>query len=365
MNIACITFHNSSNYGAVLQTYALQQVVRSMGHNYTILDYSNSEKLKHDSLIGRNKELSTFHYMYKLVSIPFNYIKKAKFIAFSDNYLCLSAKKYLTHADLQADGDKYDRYICGSDQVWNGEMVRYDSAYYLSFVKERNKKLSYAASFGRVELTTKDYTFYREQLKNIDKISVREKSGQDIVKECIGRIPELVLDPTLLLTPDEWSKLIPSKQDSKKYILTYCLSNNREMQNFITRLSRQTGLKVIGIARGIIPMLKENAYTIASPQEFVSLFANASYVVTDSFHGTAFSTNFNKSFFSFVKGDKYSATNSRITDFLTATNLVERIYTDAPQGKINTMPVDFSNANNYLKKRRQQSLKYLKDSIEK
>ena len=361
MKIACLTFHNSSNYGAVLQTYALQETVKALGHDYIILNYSNAEKLKFDSLCKWNKEMSLFNYLYKLLSLPYTWTRKRKFIYFSNQYLNVSLK-YKTLLDLINIGGLYDVYICGSDQVWNASMVRNDPAYFLSFV-EKKKKISYAASFGSSMFSMQDELFYKENINNIDCISVREQTGVVLVKKYSNREALLVLDPTLLLNRNVWGKLITENKRGR-YILTYRLSKNIEMQKFVQRLQCQTGLKVIGISRGIVPMLRENSYEIPSPQEFVTLFAHATYVVTDSFHGTAFSVNFNKIFFSFIKGNRGDSTNSRLADFLECMSLKDRLFTVCPEREINLDRPDFTGCNACMEQWRKDSISFLESSIE-
>ncbi len=362
MKIACITFHNSSNYGAVLQTYALKEYMTSLGHEYQIINYSNPEKLKFDSIFGRNKDLNFGGYLYKLISFPYNAYVKKKFILFSNKYLNIT-RMYHTHEELKTLNGEYDYFICGSDQVWNASMVRYDSAYFLSFVYNKAQKFSYAASFGKNTIAEKDVNFYSKMLSEIDRISVREKSGLNIVKKCSNKEAQVVLDPTLLLTSNQWGEIAVIPNVSKPYILAYVLRHDKVVQSFLDKLKKQTGMKVIYISRGFVSMLRDGATAIPSPEEWVGLFLNASYVVTTSFHGTAFSVNFNKPFFSFIQGDVNTDTNSRIVDFLESVELDNRIYTNSSDEKIDLIVPNFEKANKKLAKYRNESKQYIKDSL--
>ncbi len=363
--VACLTFHNSSNYGSALQAFALQQKVKMLGFDYDIIDYSNPEKLKYDSLFGKNTELSTRSYIVKVFSLVYNYVKKRKFVAFSNKYLNVLSPQFISNTDLKAISDRYDYFICGSDQIWNATMIRFDSSYFLDFVSHEDKKIAYAASFGRNSLTKVDKDFYEKNLKNFSKISVRESSAQNIVADCAGIEAELVLDPTLLMTIAEWRNVTDEISSIERpYILTYCLSPNSEMQKFISKLKKQTGLKVIGISRGLRPMYSEKATALPSPLEFVKLFLNASFVVTNSFHGTAFSTNFNRNLFSFIKGNRYDSTNSRIADFLEMVGLEKRLMTVCPEGDIEITLPDFTNTNAVLDNKRENSIKFLESSLD-
>lgn len=361
MKIGCLTFHNSSNYGAVLQTYALQYAVKKMGYEYLILDYSNQEKKKFDSLLGKNDYLTTKAYLLKLFSLPYNLYKKHKFKRFSARYLNLSSR-CKTRKDLLLIGNECDAYLCGSDQIWNLEMIRYDSAYFLDFVNVSKKRIAYAASCGISIISDKQKEFYQKYLPILDYISCREKAGLKIVGHCSQKKAKLVLDPTLLLTKDDWKNICFERVKDEKYILVYQLSKNEQMECFIERIKRQTGLKIIRISRNMFQMFRDCAFYIPSPEGFVDLFMHASYIVTNSFHGTAFSVNFNKCFFSFIRGNEEDRTNSRIAGFLETVGLKKRLYTDCP-AVLDMISPCFDQSNRILSELREDSINYLQKSI--
>ncbi|MBI9107210.1 MAG: polysaccharide pyruvyl transferase family protein [Spirochaetales bacterium] len=363
MKVACITFHDSLNYGAVLQTYGLQTKIKSLGVEYKIIDYSTSEKRKFDSILGRNKELSSKRYLLKVLTSPYKIVKKIKFAIFTNRYLDITCKKIKNSYELKRLEDRFDYFICGSDQVWNLKMIRYDSAYFLSFISKKEKKISYASSIGRTDYDDEDVKTIKKYLEDFEKISVREKSGVEFLSDFCEKQAKLVLDPTLLLSKKEWADLkFDSKKNHTSYILTYCLSYNDDLRKFITNLQNKVNMPVIGISSNLVMMFREKTYAQPSPKEFVHLFLNATYVVTNSFHGTAFSVNFNKPFFSFVKGDLYSETNSRIVDFLEMVNLKKHLYNKCPDDIDITYP-DFSEANEIIEKKRLESILFLKESI--
>ncbi len=364
MRIACLTFHNSSNYGSALQAYALQETVLSLGHGYTIIDYSTPEKSKFDSLLGRNKEMSSLGYAVKIFSLPYNLYKKNKFSKFRKNHLNISNKKSLTIDDLEKLNDEFDYFICGSDQIWNAHMVRFDPAYFLSFVKNPNRKIAYAASFGISNPPENELSFYKKHLDSFNKISVRERTGAQIVFDATGKQSSVVLDPSLLLDKEKWAQIAENSRRVKHpYILTYCFSPKKNLQSFVHKLSKETGLPVIRISTQMLDMILKKAYAIPSPIDFIRLFLDASYIVTNSFHGTAFSTNLNKNFFSVVEGNKSTRTNSRIFDFLDLVQLKERIIYKDQEGPLPLNPLDFKNTNNILDEERRKSIEFLRSSI--
>jgi len=364
MKIACLTFHNSTNYGSVLQVYALQEVIKNMGHEYEIINYTNFEKRKYDSIFGRNKDLKWKNYLIKLTSAPYKIIKLLKFKNFSNKYLNVSSYKNTNLEELEANSFIYDFIICGSDQIWNLDMIRFDSSYFLSFVKESNKKIAYAASIGKTQLTDKEETFFKDNLLGFNKISVREKNAANTIFRIKKQKVELVLDPTLLLTPKKWFELAKfCKILPFKYILLYSVSLHPDVNKFIKKLMKKTGFKLVVIPHHFTDLINNKKIRIPSPLEFVSLFINATYVVTTSFHGTAFSCNLNKTFFTFIKGSRYSSTNSRIADLLDMLHLENRLYDSYNSNEIDLTPPSFEIANAVLSRFRESSIEFLNKCI--
>lgn len=361
MKIACLTFHNSTNYGTVLQAYALQTICERLGFSYRIIDYSNPQKKKFDSLLKKNKEMSLFSYLFKLISFPISFYKKAKFLAFTKNYLKTTCP-YNTSESLSELNRDYDAFLCGSDQIWNLDMVRFDSSYFLSFVNKDKKKVAYAASIGNIKNDTNYESIYKMYLPHFTKIAVREKSAATYLNAFSVVDVSVVLDPTLLLSKEDWCKIAVRPKQQEGYILVYVLSYDKKIVDFIKKLSSQTGLDVIYIYRNIGAMVREGAACIASPLEWLGLFKEASFVVTNSFHGTAFSVNFNKTFFSFTKGGANNAENSRLYDFLEMVGLQRRLNIKAI-GNIDLAPPNYSHVNKIIMEKRLESINFLRDAL--
>lgn len=356
MKVSCLTFHDSSNYGTVLQAYALQTVVTRMGHDYEIINYSNAEKRKHDTLLGRNRELSLPFYLYKLLNVPQNFCKQLKFQRFRQNYLHTTPRFY-SFEELRQYAAYRDAIMVGSDQVWNYWMIRMDPAYFLKFT-DPAKKIAYAASIGISKVTAEEEKFYQEMLSDFDRIAVREQTAAQLIGEMTSKHAQVVLDPTLLLTREDW-KTIAAPSLKKPYIFAYILEHNPPAQAFLKKLQKQTGLPVRYVSRGIISALRDGATRIPSPQEWISQMLYAKYVVTSSFHGTAFATNFHKTFFTLIEGD---ATQSRQVDFLRSTGLESRL-NPSFSGEISLETPDFSMADKFLKEKRIEAETYLKKSL--
>lgn len=357
MKVSCLTFHDSTNYGTVLQAYALQTVVTGMGHEYEIINYSTPEKRKHDTVFGYNRELSFPFYLYKLANAPQNLYKTHLFRQFTQQYLKVTPRFY-TMDQLREYAVGRDVILAGSDQVWNSEMVREDPAYFLKFT-EPKKRAAYAASLGISTISAHQRGFYQEMLSDFERISVREPTGAQLIRETTGKTAQVVLDPTLLLTKEEWIQIC-LLSPAKPYIFAYILEHNPEAQVFLRKLQRQTGLPVRYVTRGYVSALRDGATWLPSPREWVTYLMNAAYVVTSSFHGTAFSVNFQKTFFTFVNRD---STNSRQTDFLRTMGLYGRLNPDCAE-EISLLSPDFQQAEAALKEQRIVSKAWLREALE-
>jgi hypothetical protein len=339
--IGILTFSQANNFGAVLQAYALAQTLRSLGHQANVLNY------RHNDLEALKRRLS---YIKHLLLTPRRFYVEQKFKSFRKKYLKLETKIY---KDAIAALEKnYDLFITGSDQVWNTDITTYDQTYLLDFVKDKNKKFSYAASFGKECLTQKEAELYKPLLSDFKALSVRERQGADIIKKLTGRDAAINLDPTFLLNKKQWEEIaILPKEDN--YVLMYLFYQPAETISFAQKLSAKKGLKLIGIRKGI----KEH-YALPTPREFIGYFLKAKYVITNSFHGTAFSINFNKEFFIDLLPPP-SKVNSRLEHILKLTGLESRLISNI-QANGETI-TDWTNVNKILDCEREKSLNYLKE----
>ena len=316
--IGILTFHDTFNYGASLQCYALQKKLNELGAKTEVVDYKCP---------WFNKRYSPFYIqektikklLYMLAALPMNIILKNKKNEFQKKFLPLS-KEY-TPKTISSANDEYDGFITGSDQVWNWDLTKFDKTYFLDFVREDKKKVSYAASIGLKEIEEGKKEFYKTQLSSYDLISVREESAANIVQDLTGNTPELVCDPVFLLKKEDWAK-VAAPVEEKGYILLYSI-NRTKAYAYAQSLAKEQNKKIVYLAAP----LKQQGVFIAKreegPAEFVSWFRNADLVVTDSFHGTAFSLLFNKQFVSLI--DSKNTRNSRIVDLLDKLDLSDRI----------------------------------------
>ena len=352
--VGTITFHRADNYGAVLQAFALQKAILSLGYDTQIIDYDAREISKPYDVVDKRSCRSCIK---SLLVYKERQSKKRLFDEFRKNKLLLSTpvkKDELVHTAKQ-----YDKLITGSDQVWNYKLTASDGAYFLDFVEESHKKISYAASFGIAEIPNDKLPWYERNLADFTHISVREKTGAELVKNIIGRYAENDVDPVFLLQAMQWKKILPAIPTEKRFIFMYMC--DEATTQLAKRFADENNMELVNLVydKSILhPKLNVgNCRMDLSPEEFLSYIYHAALVVTGSFHATAFSIIFNKKFVVKVPDQ----VGSRITDLLDRTGLQERILTkDLDTEK----DIDWDSVNAILDNARMASLHNLKESIE-
>ena len=363
MDIKVITRHAPSNYGSLLQSIATITILEHLGHTCEIIDYIRDDEhgLKAVTTSLNGKQGWNGNPLKKLAYIALRYPeeKKAelKFSRMRKKYLKLTGR-CRTHEDLRLlDADVF---MTGSDQVWGPTLNgRYDEAYFLSFVTGK-PRTAYAASFGRTDFTPQILAEYKKLLSTYSDIAVRENSAVDLLTQmgipCAGQ----VLDPTLLLTGEEWSKRIKRNIEGK-YVLVYQLHNNPVLTDYALRFARHTGLPLYRISPTFHQIRRGGKFVyLPDLDEFLSYIKNCTYFLTDSFHGTAFALNFNKQFIEILPNNK---TGSRNQSILQLTGLTDRILTDFSDFSMADKVIEYTLVNNILAKERQKSIAILKSLL--
>lgn len=366
--IDIITLHRTVNYGSVLQAYATQQVLMKMGYDVEIIDYY-PERLHMNGMLKRIKNKSKYfkksfvlRNIARLVIFP-SYLKRFfVFKKFVKENLKLTPITYMTEQDLEKNIPIADVYCTGSDQVWNvGWNEKIDYPFFLKFVPDNKKCIAYSASFGKSKLEDWEKNETKELLQKYKYIAMREKSGVEILTELGINNGIQVLDPTLLLDKNDWKDLISSKYEGKKYIFMYNINHNKKLDEYARRLAKKKNLKLIYVSYNYHDCLKPGRLKCNTKAEnFLSLIANAEYVLTDSFHCTAYSINFNKNLL-VAYPEKFS---TRLASIVELTGLNNRVIDDYNNLEICERKIDYERANKILETERKKSLEYLKKSIE-
>ena len=297
MKIGIITFHFVNNYGGVLQAYALYKTMSNYGE-VEIVDYRNNFICMTDLIrvLPITSNIQEIRSGISTISDRRNRLKKFK--EFVDQNMILSSCRYYSDVDLMRKPQDYDLVICGSDQIWNPYLtLGIKKAYFCQWAKN-TRIIAYAPSFGTSKLLPIHRNTIKKYLKNIDKISVREKEGKYLI-DGMGYKSEVMVDPCLLLSKEKWMELLPEQNKNvPKYILVYMMQNDKKIYESIGRIKQKTGYKVIEISRyGFKSSNVDELAIDVGPIEFLDYINNAEIVITNSYHGFIFSMLFEKKLF--------------------------------------------------------------------
>ncbi|CAB1243288.1 putative Polysaccharide pyruvyl transferase [Ruminococcaceae bacterium BL-6] len=373
MKAGILTFHRANNFGAVLQAYALQQTIKKFSWDCDIIDYTREkykdvfiwQKNKIKNFLNNRKDKQPYTYqefIHLMLGEQYFYRENGKqFADFRNKYMQMSqpvVKKTISQLNNQ-----YDLFIAGSDQIWNPGRINIELTYMLDFVSEPNKKGSYAASFGVTEIPQNYLNTYKRVFEDIKYLSVREQAGADIIWKLTGRTAEVVLDPTFLLSPTEWDKISESS-DSKNYIIVYQLGEYSEtLMNFAHTLSHKTGFPIRLILTRKCRYKADEYCKHMGPGQWLTQIKNARYIVTNSFHGVAFSIIYNKNFFVEITEERLRASMaSRIKDLLEMFHLENRLIKHGVNEYWN-IPIDYQRVNQRLTQKQTESKSYLKNML--
>lgn len=384
--VGIVSCYFKNNYGSMLQAYATQKFLDLNNiSNETIVVDNNSDfkkgklkyylsqifnfsfikskfgmiKLKFDKKLNRklNKNINARNKKYS------EFRKEFRFSESCNNYSELSQLARKNYTDI----------IVGSDQLWLPVNVVSDY-YTLNWVPDDINKISYSTSFGVSKIPKKYEKMYNSFLNRINYLSVREESGVKIVNNISRNKAELVCDPTILLTKEDWEKIgTKNRLIKEKYILCYFLGNNLEHRKFAERLREKTGCKIVSLNHADEYVKYSDVFCDYSPfdigpREWINLMKNAEYICTDSFHGTVFSILFNKIFFDFRRHSNKNKnnTNSRIDSLLDVAGISnERILNGNEEIEdVLKYEIDYMSVNKNMKKFREKSQKWLLDAIE-
>lgn len=384
MKIGIITFWESTdNYGQVLQAYALQQILKNMGHEPFLIRYSlkASQGLSNESSKFR-KVLKCFA-IYPIIktiirkrknkkdNIYRNFIEKKnivrKFPEFREKYITRSELVYNSIDEIRANPPQADCYITGSDQVWTMLLSnKNNNAYFLDFGNQAIKRLAYAASFARHEYPQQLIPLLKEQLTKFNAISVREDEGV-ILCNLAGRNDVIkTLDPTFLLNKGNYLDLAKNVPICHSYIFIYSI-NIRDAKELawdkVCKYAYNRGLKLITTtSSGFLPgreILTETEYVYATIPEWIAYINNAEYVLTTSFHGIAFCIILNKPFIYFPLEGPGSKGNGRVLSLLKEIELTDRIYSGVNLSMILESKINWTKVNQSIEKLKMKSMDFL------
>lgn len=372
--VGILTFHAALNYGSVLQAQATQAVISRLGYDAELIDYRLPVMDRYDSVY-----CARGHHGWKGRALRALYpLKKRerterirKFEAYEKEHLVMSDRRYSSPRELEEIREAYDVFVSGSDQIWSEGVPEIKLSeegairgYFLAFTDR--KKISYASCTAAMK--EEALRAYQKELERYAFLSAREKKGADAIEKILGRKVELVLDPSLLLTKEDWAAFAGSERlVEEPYLLLYslrCGRVQRSWMNAIKAFNKSRKLKVVVIAPYFeLPMPGALNMLASGPEEFLNLFRYAEVVFTDTFHGTAFAVNFNRPVYSI--GNKYWKEDVRKSFLLQSLGMEDRLIGDeADITAVEDYHYDYSRVNRVLEEKREASLAYLKAALE-
>ena len=358
--IGIITFHNSINYGAVMQTYGLQEYLKKSGYEVEVIDYMNKKIEKELNSYTSIKINSPKSLVRRVVKNIYRKRKAKVFQKFNLKNLNLSNERNIHIKNINQLRDRYDVMITGSDQVWNLNLTGNDKTYFLDFAKDTTIKIGYAVSVGDVSKISLDNVL--SEIKKFSAISIREKTFLEYAKSNYNISATLCADPTILAGKEYFDRISSKKLVNVKYIFCFLMENKPEINQVAKQLSKEYGYKIIDNKSSV------DFFMHCKPEDFLSCIKNAEYVLTDSFHGTVFSVLFQKKFVS-DKYDSQGKIKSRVLDLLTIIGLDKNFIgislknKDAiKDGLLNE--IDYRDVNNKLKIFSNLSGEWLIEAIE-
>ena len=385
---AIVSCYFQPNYGSMLQALATQMALDELGYdNETIcIDGLNREirtakiryfaraSLTSDILLSKAGRAMA-RMRRKFSRGTYTQMMQARLQAFSDfqtGHFRMS-ESYGSRAELtQACAEKYSAVLVGSDQLWLPANIAADY-YTLSFVPDSVNTIAYATSFGQSQLPRASERAAMKFLSCIRHIGVREKSGQKIVAKLTGRRVPVVADPTLLFDGREWMRV---QQEAPlfegEYIFCYFLGNNPRHREFASRLSAETGCRIVALQHVDEYVRSDEDYAdetpwAVGPGDFLNLIRNAQWVLTDSYHCTAFSMQYERKFFTFRRYHRKTkqSTNSRLDTLLAQCGVTERLLSGEEEISACTgLEIDFADVHSRIARLREYSWKYLTDALE-
>ncbi|MDO5852426.1 MAG: polysaccharide pyruvyl transferase family protein [Methanobacteriaceae archaeon] len=352
--IGIITFHRATNYGAVLQGFALQKKLEQIKYQSEIIDYRNEY---FERIYGIQKDFNTNNPLKKIVYfLCKNYFfiqKKIKFRKFIKENICISNKIY--KSEINTLNSRYDYFITGSDQVFNLDLTQNDLTYYLDFCDD-NKRFSYAASFGHKKILDEEMSDYKKLLSTFSKLSIRENDTSKLINEKLNLNTRVDIDPTLLFSRKQWDDLLNLKKCClEEGIFYYKVAEPVKLTKYVSEFSEHNNKFVVEINSNLRKSSKEFIIKrTLGPKEFVEMIKKSEYVATTSFHATVFALLYHKKLILELK-DINGKINNRVINLLNSVGIVDLDV----ENVVLLNNINWDRVDEKLKYEREKSISYL------
>lgn len=364
MRIGTISYNiycNFTNYGSALQTWALHQAIKKIGHTPVLVDYC-------PDVLSKMNPLNPFENMWdkddesrKMVELSMpaireNYNKFNRF--YCDRFVRTNQKYTSQNINNIVNDESIDGFVCGSDTIFCPDEFGFDDGYYANYESMKGKAVSYAASFGDPHFTDESYGLLDERIKNFKALGIRENQMIPYLKNKTDIPVKRVLDPTLLLDGKEYEEIISERTRKKDYLLIYSRRYTPKMEKYAEKLANENGWEIIDISLRAIN--SESGHIMAydaGVEEFLGLVKNAKFIVTNSFHGMIFSVQFKKQFVVFSR----EQCDNKIDEMLSLFGLRDRMLFT---GDEKYLDIDYDHVHCNIENARNESMKFLEEEIE-
>lgn len=367
-SVGIITMHGVRNYGSFMQAYATQQSIEKLGYRAEIIDYCYPNELhgfRKPSFQSRILHAASSLVKSLLPGNPYRTLNRRWNNACA-RYYHLS-RPYASRSSLIENPPIYDIYLVGSDQVWNERFIRKDNTFFAAFAPPSARKVAFGSSFGCLEVS--DRAFYKSNLMSLQSIAIRESSGVRLAESITGRTDiQHVLDPSFLLSAQEWRDIstdVPKRK--RNYIFIYGSNAEDYILSTAKALARENDLDILRCNGSALDYFRKDVHYVldAGPLEWLSLIDGAALVIACSFHGIAFSIQFNRPFIGIRLGNEQY--DSRMDGLLAQFGLSDSSLTVGDKMVLDfdkISRIDWGEINHILEEQRQSSLHVLKDMLQ-
>jgi len=352
MKVGLLTFQDTNNFGSYLQTYGLYKKIIDMGYECDVIDYQCESIVKRERPKPFRFTLNPKQLAIEILLNPAVRKKYKNLLSFLHRNMTVSERVFKdTILNL---ADKYDKFIVGSDIVWGLDITENDTTYFLDFVKDQKKKFAFSSSIGN-PWDEDEKALVRPCLLDFSSIAVRENESAEWIEDLIGIRPEVVCDPTMLLEKDEWERHVSPKYNDEEYVLVYFPTPDsiRDAKAY----SSKHGIPCYVINQSL-PLKGVKNVNPVIMEDFLSLFRNAAYVFTGSYHGMLFSIYFNRDFVYYNRAHK-----SRMNTVANKLGIQDR--NGVEYDVFHMSSINYSEVNYIVEKYRNYSIQILKEMLEK
>ena len=358
--LAFLTIHVGFNFGSVLQTIATNRIFESLGFSSILINYI-PDRVTYARYFNR-MFCGIIPFVKKIINLP-NFIKNNHVYGSYLSKYCILSSPIYDKDDFAKKCPRADIYVTGSDQVWNSKHNEgFNDRYYFAQLPKEAARVSFASSIGETSLSDEHTQKIKELLSNYKAISVREESAKKLI-EGMGLQAAHLLDPTFMLKPEEWREYMSPRIVKENYLLIYTPYNTVDKKAIFDAaraIAKEKELTVVTFSwNWRNDKMADRTIKYASPGDFLSLMYHANYVVTNSFHGTAFSVNLNKQFCVFMP----SAFSTRISSIIELCGLQNRMVSDNFSIEKSRELIDYSTVNAILDAERMKCMEFLKQAF--